>query len=33
MTLVSNSLGQIQEDENRLYLAVESYQRVLTIVW
>ena len=31
LALVSNSLGQIQEDETRLYLAVESYQRVLKL--
>ena len=31
MALASNSLGQIQEDQTRLYLAVESYQRVLTL--
>ncbi len=31
LTLVTNSLGQIQEDENRLYLAAESYQRVLKL--
>ena len=31
LALVSNSLGQIQEDENQFYLAAESYQRVLTL--
>ena len=31
MALASNSLGQIQEDETRLYMAVESYQRVLKL--
>ena len=31
MALVSNSLGQIQEDENRLYQADESYRRVLKL--
>ena len=31
MALASNSLGQIQEDENQLYLAAESYQRVLQL--
>jgi LuxR family maltose regulon positive regulatory protein len=31
MTLVTNSLGQLQEDENQLYLAVESYRRVLQL--
>ena len=31
LALVSNSLGQLQEDETRLYLAAESYQRVLKL--
>lgn len=30
-TLVTNSLGQIQEKENMLYLAAESYRRVLQL--
>ena len=31
MSLASNSLGQIQEKENQLYLAAESYRRVLQL--
>jgi LuxR family maltose regulon positive regulatory protein len=31
MTLVSNSLGQIQEVETQLYMAAESYRRVLQL--
>jgi LuxR family transcriptional regulator, maltose regulon positive regulatory protein len=31
MTLVTNSLGQAQEKENQLYLAAESYRRVLQL--
>ncbi len=31
MTLVTNSLGQTQEKENQLYLAAESYRRVLQL--
>jgi LuxR family maltose regulon positive regulatory protein len=31
LTLVTNSLGQTQEKENQLYLAAESYRRVLQL--